>query len=236
MSVDLTTCSLVARDLVCLRGGRLVFEGLDLTLPPGGAVRLAGPNGAGKTSLLRMLAGLLPPFTGILGWRTRDGETTVPLADCRPEHGHETRFLTYAEAVKSGVTPLADLGFWRDCLGGPSGGEILHASLGDVGIPHLAEIPGRFLSAGQRRRLALARLLVAPGRLWLMDEPTVGLDVEGVVRLEKIIAAFRSTGGRVVLATHQPLKLDDPIILDLAPLAVPMEAADPFLFSEEEGA
>jgi heme exporter protein A len=167
------------------RGGRILFESLDLTLGPGEAVVVTGPNGAGKSSLLRIAAGLLRPAAG------RVEGADAALAD---EHDalDERRLLGEA------------LAFWAR-LDGVSAVPGMEA----MGIAHLALVPVRMLSTGQRKRAALARVLACNALLWLLDEPANGLDAEGRERLEKGMAAHRINGGAILAATHLPLALPD---------------------------
>ncbi|MEQ8968582.1 MAG: heme ABC exporter ATP-binding protein CcmA [Azospirillaceae bacterium] len=209
--------------LACLRGARLVFEELSFTLPPGGALVLTGPNGAGKSSLLRLMAGLIPPFAGALAW---DG---TPV-DADPEaHRARVAYAGHAEAVKPVLSALDNLLFWAAQADPGQARARSDSALEAVGLGGLGDMPGRYLSAGQKRRLALARLLAAPAPVWLLDEPSVGLDTDGRRRLEAIIARHREGGGRVALATHAPIALPGAEALDLADFALPPDAA-PDLF------
>ena len=187
---------LEARDLACLRGERVVFAGLSFTLEAGGALLLVGANGAGKSSLLRLLAGLLPAAEGALLWQ---GEPA--LAD-RAEHARRLRYLSHQDALKPALTARENLLFFARLWGGE-----VEAALAALDLAPLAELPARVLSAGQRRRLALARLALAPAPLWLLDEPTVGLDTASVGRLGALLARHREGGGMVLAATHLPLPL-----------------------------
>jgi heme exporter protein A len=165
--------------VACLRGGRLLFEGLSLTLDAGEAALTRGPNGVGKSSLIRLAAGLLRAAAG------RVERAEAALAD---EH------LALDERQ-----PLAKaLAFWaRD----PAPG------IAAMAIAHLAEVPVHMLSTGQRKRAALARVVASGAPLWLLDEPGNGLDAEGLERLEAAMAAHRAAGGAILAATHQPLAL-----------------------------
>ncbi|MCO6419419.1 heme ABC exporter ATP-binding protein CcmA [Siccirubricoccus sp. KC 17139] len=187
---------LQAENLACLRGERVVFAGLSFALNAGEAVQLLGPNGAGKSSLLRLLAGLLTPAEGRLLWQGQDA-----LAD-RAAHAARLRYLSHQDALKPALTAAENLGFYARLWGG----EVAPA-LAAMGLAPLAELPARVLSAGQKRRLALARLALAPVPLWLLDEPTVGLDAASVARLGTLLAAHRAAGGMVLAATHLPLPL-----------------------------
>ena len=187
---------LEARELACWRGERAIFAGLSFTLPPGGALLLVGANGAGKSSLLRVLAGLIPAAEGDLLWQGQDA-----LAD-RVAHARRLRYLSHQDALKPSLTAAENLGFYARLWGGD-----VAAALDAVGLGPLAELPARVLSSGQKRRLALARLALAPAALWLLDEPTVGLDTASVTRLGGLLAAHRAAGGAVIAATHLPLPL-----------------------------
>ena len=179
---------LAARGLACVRGGRLLFEGLDLALGAGEAMLVTGPNGAGKSSLLRVLAGLLRPTGG-----------TVTAGRCT--------LLAEAPALDEEL-PLAEaLRFWARLDRAPDPAGRVEAALADVGLAAIAALPVRLLSTGQRRRAALARVIASPADLWLLDEPGNGLDAASVARLEASIARRRAGGGAVVVATHQPLTL-----------------------------
>jgi heme exporter protein A len=192
---------LEAQELACLRGERIVFAGVSFRVAPGVALLLTGANGAGKSSLLRLLAGLLPPAAGALLWLGADA-----LAD-RAEHARRLRFLSPQDALKPALTARESLAFAARLQGGSVG---VDAALEALGLSALAELPVRLLSTGQRRRLALARLALAPAApLWLLDEPTLGLDAASVSRLGGLLAAHRERGGAVVAATHLPLPLAD---------------------------
>lgn len=200
------------RSLQCRRGGRDVFAGLDFALAPGGALLLTGPNGSGKSSLLRLMAGLLRPAGGKLLWDSR------PVAEQAETHAARLHYLGHLDAVKPVLSVAENLRFWAALRGGTAR---LEAALDAFALTELAAVPGRLLSAGQRRRLALARLVAAPAELWLLDEPSVGLDHASVGRLSAAIAAHRASGGRVVVATHTALDLGDPQRLSLDALAPP---------------
>jgi heme exporter protein A len=189
---------LEAQALACWRAERVVFAEVSFRLAPGGALLLTGANGAGKSSLLRLLAGLLPAAEGQLLWMGEDA-----LAD-RVAHARRLRYLAHADALKPSLTVAENLRFYARLWGGE-----VEDALATLGLAELAELPGRVLSSGQRRRLALARLALAPCALWLLDEPTVGLDAASVERLGALLARHRGAGGAVVAATHLPLPLPD---------------------------
>lgn len=197
--------SLAAADLACVRGGRLVFEDLGFTLRPGDALVLRGPNGSGKSTLLRLLAGFLRPTAGWLSW---DG---VPFAAVAPEHRARLHFVGHADPVKPLLTVAENVRFAAALGGGPAA---VAAGLAGFALDDLAATPARFLSAGQKRRTTLARLLANPRPLWLLDEPGVGLDRANRTRLEAAIAAHRAEGGLCVLATHGDVAVRDAYILD----------------------
>jgi heme exporter protein A len=199
------------RTLACRRGERLVFRGLDFTLQGGGALTLVGPNGSGKSSLLRVMAGLTPPVAGNLSW---DG------ADVRADRGaHRGRlhFIGHADALKPVLSAEEMLRFWAGMRAtAPADAPDIAAALAQFGLGAAAQWPCRYLSAGQRRRLTLARLVASQAPLWLLDEPMTGLDSEAAEQLLAAIAAHRRSGGCVVLSTHTPLDLADAALLSLA--------------------
>ena len=201
---------LEARDLACLRGERAVFAGVSFRAAPGAALLLTGANGAGKSTLLRLLAGLLRPAAGALLWEGGDA-----LAD-RAGHARRLRYLPPQDALKPALTARENLLFAARLLGDSGGGGDPDAALDALGLLPLAELPVRLLSTGQRRRLALARLALAPAApLWLLDEPTLGLDAASVSRLGGLLARHRARGGAVVAATHLPLPLPGAVELRL---------------------
>jgi heme exporter protein A len=185
-----------AEGLAAIRGERLVFSGLDLAVPAGGALLLRGANGAGKSTLLRLLAGLRRPDAGRVLWRNTD------IAEDRTAHGLRLRYLGHQDAIKPGLSVAENLAFDARARGGA-----IPDALAVLGLAPLASLPARLLSAGQRRRLALARLALAPVPLWLLDEPTLGLDSAAQDRLGQLIATHRAAGGLLVAATHVPLPL-----------------------------
>ena len=188
------TISLNVEGLACVRGGRAVFGGVNFAGAGGDAVELRGPNGAGKTSLLRLLAGLLPPAAGAVVWTGGDGADCPPLTYC----GHR-------DPVKAWLTVREQLAWWRDLAGNGS----IEAAAEAMGIGALLEVAGGLLSAGQRRRLALARLALADTPVWLLDEPAVSLDEDGVALLMAMIGRHRERGGLAIVATHRPTGLPD---------------------------
>jgi heme exporter protein A len=200
---------LVAENVACLRGERTIFVGLNFVLEAGGALLLAGPNGSGKTSLLRLLAGLAQPAVGQLLWNGHS------LVDDREAHAARLRYVGHQDALKPALTVVENLVFWARLGGQGATRTDALAALTRFGLGRLADEPARVLSAGQRRRLALSRLLVAPVRLWLLDEPNTALDVASLGVLAEILDEHRRAGGMVVLSSHADLGLDDaqPLLL-----------------------
>lgn len=175
--------------VACVRGGRLLFAGVSLDLAPGEAAIVTGPNGIGKSSLLRVAAGLLAPFDGIV-------VRSAPVA-----------LMTDDLALDTERTLADALTFWARLDRGATARERVAAALATVGLSHIAGVPVRLLSTGQRRRAALARVLASEAPLWLLDEPGNGLDSLGLAMLEQVVARHRAGGGAVVLTTHQPLSV-----------------------------
>jgi len=188
--------SLRAEGLAAFRGERLVLQDVNFSLDAGAALLLLGPNGSGKSTLLRLLAGLKRPDAGTLFWDGADA-----LAD-PAEHAGRVAYLGHQDAVKPGMTAAENLS-----LAARLGGGRVADALEALDLAPLAELPARMLSAGQKRRLALARLLLSRATLWLLDEPTLGLDAASVERLGGLLAAHMAGGGLVVTATHLPLPL-----------------------------
>lgn len=183
---------LSVRDLTCVRGGRTVFEGLSFDVANGEGIELTGPNGVGKSSLLRMLAGYLPPAAGEIELTGADKDTPI---------GEYCHYVGHLNGVKRVFTVHENLSFWADYFGG---GDISGA-LDTFDLSDLRDIPAGLLSAGQARRLGLARLLLADRPLWLLDEPTVSLDENARKILTSVIRDRIKDGGLVIAATHLPL-------------------------------
>jgi heme exporter protein A len=200
---------LVGTGLAARRGGRPVFAGLSFRLAPGGALRLTGPNGSGKSTLLRVMAGLLQPDRGRIGWEDRPGEDDpAALAERIVYVGHQ-------DGLKGVLDGRANLLFWASLADPQDAAARTEAALAAERLDRVAELPARALSAGQRHRLALARLDVQPAALWLLDEPATGLDAAAQARLEARLARHRAAGGMVALSTHGPLALPDATEIDL---------------------
>jgi heme exporter protein A len=197
-----------ADDLACVRGGRLVLAGVTFALAPGETLLLRGPNGAGKSSLLRLLAGFLAPSAGSLWWQDE------PALEDRAEHRARLHLIGHTNSIKGGLTVRENLGFAAAVAGAPAAG--LDRALDGFELAPLADVPAAYLSAGQQRRLALARLLAAPRPLWLLDEPDAGLDVANRAHLARAVAAHRAEGRIAVIATHGDLDVAAPHVLELA--------------------
>ena len=191
-----------AKDLTLERGGRIVFRNVSLALKRGQLMQLTGPNGSGKSSLLRLIAGLNEAQAGHLALEGGGSDLTI---------GQQAHYIAHQEAVKTALTVEENLGFWRDFLGGGDVGEALHA----FDLTRLAAYPAGLLSAGQKRRLALARLVLVPRVLWLLDEPTVGLDTASLARLSGVMARQLDQGGMIIAATHVPLGREPDCRLEL---------------------
>lgn len=198
-----------ARGLACVRGGRLLFAGLSLAVAPGGCVLLTGPNGIGKSSLLRVLAGLIPPAAGrVFG----------------PEDLRRA-YLGHADGLKAQLTVLESLSFHARIAGtGVSG---ISDAMDAFALGPLAEMPCRYLSAGQRRRVALARIRATAAALWLLDEPATALDGAGVQAFERALADHREAGGMAVIATHGGFAAPGAGVLEIARFTG-SDLADPF--------
>jgi heme exporter protein A len=209
---------LTGQDLSCIRGERLVFTGLSFRLEAGGVLVLRGPNGSGKSSLLRLVAGLARPAAGAIAW---NGDN---VATDRTAHCARLAYVGHADAVKPALTVAENLAFWAGLRG--DGGDVPGA-LALLGLDRHAQVPGRFLSSGERRRLALAQLAACRTTLWLLDEPAVGLDRTAQATLEEMIAAHRRGGGMVALSTHTEMALDAADTLDLTAFAVSRPAFEP---------
>lgn len=204
--------SLTGRNLTCARGDAVVFAGLDFDIARGGIVVARGANGSGKTSLLRLAAGYLAPSVGEI---RRDG---TPIADDLQQHRASLHYIGHLDAMKPALSVAENLTFWGHALTAKAG-TLPRPSVGQaldrMGLAGLADIPARYLSAGQRRRLALARLVASPRPLWLLDEPTASLDAAGMETVLDLVSDHRSGGGMVLAAVHGPFAVDDAVTVRL---------------------
>ncbi|MEL7464026.1 MAG: heme ABC exporter ATP-binding protein CcmA [Pseudomonadota bacterium] len=211
---------LQASEISVTRGGRLALTAPAFAIAPGEAARLTGPNGAGKSTLLRALAGLLPLRSGDASFKD------VSLAKDRETFAQEVAYAGHRDAVKPALTVRENLAHWAAIYGGAGVDEALER----FSLTHIADSPAAFCSAGQQRRLGLARLMVLDRPIWLLDEPTVSLDVASVGVFADLVAAHCAKGGLAIAATHIEIGLPDGPQIQLSP---PTETAtaehDPFL-------
>lgn len=197
---------LTSENLSCVRGGRQVFTGLNFSLSGGEALVVTGRNGAGKSSLLRMIAGLI---------RISDGRLTLSSSEDDASIGEQSHYLGHLDALKPSLSVSENLQFWGEFLGvsRPS----IQPALESVDLAPLAGLPAAYLSAGQRRRLSIARLVVVQRPIWLLDEPTSALDVPSQKRLADLMRAHLAGGGMIVAAAHGPIGLERARELKLGP-------------------
>lgn len=205
--------------LGCRRSERLVFTGLEVHLESGGALLVVGANGSGKSSLLRLLAGLLRPYAGTILWGG------AKITDDAAAHRARVAYLGHGDAIKPTLTVAEEIEFWTALDGANE--RAGKAALAAMGLAQLASFPCRHLSAGQKRRLAIARVLARTNApLWILDEPTNGLDAEARQRLARALTAHRDGGGMVVAASHEGLDLAGAQVLELGPFAAQARSAE----------
>ena len=187
---------LIGVDLACQRGERGVFADVGFAVESGQALTISGRNGAGKSSLLRMIAGLLPIAAGRLALEGGDPELSI---------AEQAHYLGHEDALKGSLSVAENLGFWAGFFGlRPAD---LHTPLATVGLAGLADLPAAYLSAGQRRRLSIARLVAVPRPIWLLDEPTSTLDAAAQNRLAELMQAHLAGGGLILAASHGSIGL-----------------------------
>jgi heme exporter protein A len=189
---------LLGSDLACIRGGRQVFRDLGFAVGAGEALAVTGPNGVGKSTLLRLIAGLVRPSHGRLALEGGDPELTI---------GEQAHYLGHQDALKPALSVRENLGFWTDFLGGGAA-KLASEALAAVGLDGLARLPATYLSAGQRRRLSLARLIAVERPIWLLDEPTSALDAAAQAMLADLMRTHLAGGGLILAATHGPIGLE----------------------------
>jgi heme exporter protein A len=194
---------LVVSDLHLWRGERHLLKGVSFALEAGDLLQINGPNGVGKTSLLRCVAGLLPPESGAVSWRGHDA-----LRD-KETYAREMLYLGHSNALKLDLTAAENLIAAVGLIQPVNRAEVLSA-LQQLAIPHCADLPARALSAGQKRRVALARLLLIKTPLWILDEPITNLDVKGIATVEQVMRRQLDAGGMILVAAHQPLLVGHP--------------------------
>ena len=198
--------SLVAKGVTCVRGGRTVFEGLSFSLTAGEALMLRGPNGTGKSSLLRLLAGYVPVADGSLLWCGQD--TQDDLEAYQPN----LHYLGHLDAIKPVLSVRENISQWAALMGEEADAD---DALTHFGLARLGDLPAKYLSAGQKRRLNLARLAASHRPIWLLDEPSVSLDAEAVAQLEKLVSNHLAQGGIAIIATHLDLDVGPAEVLRL---------------------
>jgi heme exporter protein A len=202
MSMQHGPSSLSATNLACIRGERMVFEGLGFELANGGLLQVSGPNGSGKTSLLRMICGLIRPATGQIEW---NGQAIDDLGD---EYGCALTYVGHLSAIKDELTASENLHFSARIQGLPHDEKTVKSLIGEFGLNESAQLPCKVLSQGQRRRLALARLKLSASRaLWVLDEPFTALDSAGVGVMRTALEAHLAQGGLALLTTHQEVPI-----------------------------
>jgi heme exporter protein A len=202
-------------DLSCRRGDRLLFSGLGFELPAHTLLHVRGRNGSGKTTLLRALCGLLQPDAGVIRWR---GEPVTELGD---DFNRELLYFGHLNGIKADLTGLENLRVAATLDQDPVTDAVIIAALAQIGLAGFEDLPTRMLSQGQKKRVALARLILSKAPLWILDEPFTALDTDAVALLEALIAGQVASGGAVVLTTHQEVALTQGEIrrLDLDPAA-----------------
>ncbi len=190
-------------DLECIRGDRVLFSHLNIEIPPGIILQIEGRNGCGKTSLLRLLCGIMMPSEGQILWNGTD------ISEDRAEYYADAAYLGHHNGIKGELTALENLHF-AQALSASMSEEDLFDILARLALRGYEDIPCRHLSAGQNRRVALARLLATEAKVWILDEPFTALDRKGIQVVEEIFEAHVANGGIIILTTHHPLKRDNP--------------------------
>jgi heme exporter protein A len=193
-------------DLECIRGDNLLFTGLNFELYPKQLLQIEGANGSGKTSLLRILAGLSLPSEGEVRWEG------VNIMQQRPQYFSQMAYLGHALGVKTDLSPLENLKIALALAGLPFNEDTVLHALDTVGLAGREDIPARALSAGQKQRVALARLLICPAKLWIMDEPFTALDVSGIALVRGLLESHLAMGNMAVLTSHQTVEVRGDVV------------------------
>ncbi|EDN66925.1 Cytochrome c biogenesis ATP-binding export protein ccmA [Beggiatoa sp. PS] len=204
-----SNCSLIIESLQCIRDDRVLFNDLNFTLKAGQLLQIEGRNGSGKTSLLRILCGLTLPTEGIVYWQNQD------IQEIQSSYWATLAYLGHANGVKAELTPLENLAMARALAAASTAVDLANA-LEQVGLYGFEDVPTRTLSAGQQRRVALARLLVTSAPLWILDEPFTALDKAAIVMIEGWIDAHVKRGGMVILTSHHTVNCQNAIFLQLS--------------------
>jgi heme exporter protein A len=194
------------KNLECTRQDIILFQDINFRLNAGDILQIDGVNGSGKTSMIRIMAGLIKPTAGEVYWRG------TAISDCRYEYQREISYIGHLNGIKEGLTSLENMRVARDLA---SNNDAIHFSnlLERMGLAGMDEVYVNAMSAGQRRRLALARLLIDRKKLWLLDEPFTSLDAEGKATIEQMIIEHSNAGGIIIFATHQPLEIKNCTLL-----------------------
>jgi heme exporter protein A len=204
-----SACSLTIEHLQCIRDDRILFDDLNFNLSAGQLLQIEGHNGSGKTSLLRILCGLTLPTEGIIHWNNQD------IQEIKSDYWANLAYIGHANGVKAELTPLENLAMAQALAATPISIDLVEA-LDQVGLYGFEDVPTRTLSAGQQRRVALARLLVTNNQLWILDEPFTALDKAAIRALEKRIDEHVNQGGIAILTSHHTVNCKDTIFLHLS--------------------
>jgi heme exporter protein A len=205
----MTLSGLSTHDLACSRGYRDLFAGLSLHVQPGEILRVEGRNGSGKTSLLRILAGLAQPVSGDVLWNG------LKIHDPQTEYFQNLLYIGHKPGIKYELTAIENLCLSRALFGSRSENGIEEA-LYQIGLYGFEDMPAAMLSAGQKRRVALAQLYLSPAKLWILDEPYTSLDVAAVALLEEVFRQHVQAGGMLIMTSHQPVHIDGCVTKRLA--------------------
>ncbi|MFL0802913.1 MAG: cytochrome c biogenesis heme-transporting ATPase CcmA [Agarilytica sp.] len=216
--------ALTLDNISCERDDRVLFSQLSLRFSSGDLVQIVGPNGAGKTTLLKVITGISGRYSGALTWSETTSESRSQNDHAIPSHDFNASmlYLGHMTGINSSLTPMENLQWYFGLHGAKSDGDVLVsakdivAALSEVGLTGYEDFPCYQMSAGQQRRVALARLYISKAPLWVLDEPFTAIDKQGVQALERCINDHRRSGGIVVLTTHQSMHESDPVVIDLA--------------------